>query len=666
MLYNKFLGQSRSFSGSTNLDINPILKIREGYVIGTTTEYVNVGEYRVISMSNYGYDAQKVNLNAKNEFNMMTYDRRVFSNKYPSGFYYYNDFNDSGTINDFSFTESDRWGITAGYLQRGASMTTVFSDAVLNSAMGLESFVLRTRMRSSSLASPNYAGIGLGFKIQDVVEQSGKFPNLEAMWIIKELAFIRSAHHVYLNNGYNASESGQSLAISDNTWYDYKLYVDGYKIKAHYRANVATDWVECYSFATGTSPVGKYLSGGVGFVTYSGSGGRVDFDLLEVQEIRGNYTRADLLSDFARQRNNTISIENEFSGFSTFFGVDGATFILGETNGYQQLDMAVPGVGASWMVAMTSGFTFNDFVLDFEFCGPTGSLGPVVGTTSAWVCHYRSPFSGVGGLAMGAYGASRDYYHGVVKSPHINLWMSGRLVKSGPLVRFYVNGDLASSYSTTSLGSNGNSVGIGMACYRGGGATNARYSFRNLRMSSMDDLIDDTEFGSMGNIANDFNRLLPDGYVARYFGETITIYKTSGVTNVDISTIVNSSTSENIVGINKYGYFKGDGVGAVKINTDSRSLLNADNTGFITTTDATIKDKTSISTVADEAIEDMMSSDNSYEMNIIPKPMLDKFDGVNMVDTTIGVSGLGSVSSLTKDIEMETGSYGENLVLQDK
>jgi hypothetical protein len=665
MLYNQFLGQSRAYSGATRLDINPIVKIREGYLIdtgsGTTTEYVNAGEYRIISMSNYGYDAQKINLNAKNEFGMMGYDRRVFPNKYKNGFYYYTDFSDDNSIKDWSFTDTGYWGVTAGSLQRGKSFPAPFSHALLNTNMGLEDFTIRTLFKTTAGFDVGYGAVGVAMKMQDNVQTSVKFPNTEAIWHIKEIAYERCAHHVYRNGGYYTSQSGQSLPLADNTWYDFKVYAKNGSVRAYYRENVATGWIECLD----KGGVNLYNAGGVGLVSYAGYSGVADFARFEVQELGGVYTRKDILDDFARQRDDTVCIEDEFSGFSTFFGLDGSTFILGETNGYQQLDFRVPGAGDTCMVALTTGFTFNDFVLDFEFCGPTGSFGVAFGTTASWAGFYRTSQSGGGGMMMGIYGASREWYLQPIGAPHINIWRKGRLAKTGTLYKFYLDNEFVGLYSNASLGSNGNSIGIGVHVYRAG-ITAIPYSFRNFKISSMDDIIDDTEFGAMGNIANDFNRLLPRGYMARYFGETIIISKISGATDANLGHLTNSRMTENIDQINKYMYIKGNDVGAVLTNTDFRARVSGDYSSFDVINDTTIQDKGTIDVLAQEALKNMRSMDNSYEVNIMPNLLLDKYDGINLVDPTIGVSTLTSIDSLTKDIEMETGYFGENLILQDK
>lgn len=665
MLYNKFLGQSRLFMGSTFLDINPIIKIREGYVTGSgagvTTEFVSIGEYRVISISNYGYDAQKINLNAKNEFNMMEHEKRVFNHKYSGGYYYYNDFNDKNSINDFSFTSSGVWGITNGCLQRGASFPPPFNYAILNTEQGIENFVIRTKLRASKMSAAEF-GAGVAFKAQDNEQESGKFVNTEATWFLTQDALKTIKHHVYIDGVYNSHQpGGVCFAFVDNTWYDIRCEVNNRNIRANYKGPAASAWTQVLDSGYAT----KYLAGGFGLATYNAYNGTVDFDFLEIIELSGSQkTRADILEDFARERDMTINIPDEVAGFSDFSATYGSSYNVGLTNGYQQMNFVATGKGGSWNVVLTSGSTFNDFVADYEFKGTTGWMGFAIGSATNWYGHYNRMHSPQNSIVL-AGGVSVDYLHTTTHGARMDMWNKARIVRNGNYTIQYINGNYASSWLEPTFPNNGKNVQIGF-CVHKDGVTNAVYAFRNFRISSLDDVINNAEFSEMGNVANDFDRILPNGYAARYFGETINIIKISGTTNASINELITSSMTENIEGTNKYVYMKGDGVAKILSNTDYRAVKGADNNNYIYTSDDTMKDKTTVDTLAKEQLSIMVSSDNSYGINILPKLLVDKYDGINLVDPAIGVSRTTSVATVTRDMEMETGYFGENLVLNDK
>ena len=130
--------------------------------------------------------------------------------------------------------------------------------------------------------------------------------------------------------------------------------------------------------------------------------------------------------------------------------------------------------------------------------------------------------------------------------------------------------------------------------------------------------------------------------------------------------ISNSTSTEQIEGINKYIYAKGQNVGAAYVNDDFRSNKNAESNNYIAITDQNIDDSTTIKSMAYDAIVDAKSSDNEYGVNIHPSLTMDKFDGINLIDATIGVSRPAFVSGFAKNMDVETGVFLEDLIMKDK
>ena len=267
MILNQYLGGTQYKLGASMLNVNPVLKLREGYQVGTSIEYVDLGRFPVTTVQNFGYDSQKLNLNASRQLKTYNLQRRTFPAIIKQRYSYFNDFNDPNSIKDFSFTNSSYWGITQGLLMRGPSMPEIFSYAVLNDSFGLENYVITAQMRGSHIATDTYGAMGIGIKMQTVTEvlSPARFADLEAVWFIKEVGWMRLCEHIYLNGGYNQSYSGSSLVFVNNQNYVLRVVVNGNRIQAAYGTAGVGPYTELLN--TGTSE--RYLKGGVGFATYS-------------------------------------------------------------------------------------------------------------------------------------------------------------------------------------------------------------------------------------------------------------------------------------------------------------------------------------------------------------------------------------------------------------
>jgi hypothetical protein len=246
MILNQYTGATQYKIGASMLNVNPVLKLREGYQVGTSTEFVDLGRFKVTTVQNYGLDSQKVNLNAQNELKAYQFQRRTFPAIIKQRYSYFNDFNDPNSIKDFSFTNSSYWGISKGLLIRGPSMPEYFSYAVLNDSFGLENYVITAQMKGSHIATDTYGAMGIGIKMQTVTEviSPARFADLEAVWFIKEVGFMRLCEHIYVNGGYNQSYSGNSLIFVNNQDYVLRVIVNGRRIQAAYATSGVAPYTE--------------------------------------------------------------------------------------------------------------------------------------------------------------------------------------------------------------------------------------------------------------------------------------------------------------------------------------------------------------------------------------------------------------------------------------
>lgn len=638
-------------------NVNPIVKIREGCQNGSTIEYGDLGRFNVTTIQNYGYGTQKINLAAQREFDMMGFDRRIFSKELKKPYYYYNDFSNPDTLKDFSFANTVYWGISDGRLIRGPSIPNALEHAVVNSSMGLEDFIATVRIKGSHLRT-DASGVGIYFKAQNINEYAN--PDGECVWLITPGGPL---YQQYDNNSTTSLGNiwGASIGLADNTYYDIRLVVRGQNIVMQYRIP-PNDYTTAFNFKNG-----YYTSGGVGICTYIATRGTVSVDSIEIREIGGHYTREEALEECVAQKDLFIDISNRLAGMSTFVAEGGVSYFLGTTNNYQQLDIRTPGSGGnSWNVLLTSGATFNDFCVEVETTGQSGNwMGLAVGNSGAW-CGLLGN-NGVVDWATELYSTGRSTFN-FVGNRFIayvpDVWSKLKLVKNEGYITTYLNGEYVNGQRVDFLLNAARDVKIGLFSYKGG-ASGSRVSFRNFRISELDDTMKTTIFDTQGNLQQDFNRMAPDGYVARQSGQTIRFYDIATLTGQTLANLENSTSSENLSAIKKYLYVKGDNMGAPRSNDDFRARIDAFNGNFDMVNDINLDDITTLNWTADSMMDILKSSDNQFLVKSMPYFLVDKYDTINFVDNTLGISRDLIVSSIVRHFEAN-GSMTQDLTLVDK
>lgn len=652
-LLNQYAGATRSVLGASYLDSKAILNIQEGYKIGDTTEYIDLGNFEVEDFTNNGAMNQTLTINAHNSIKRLDYNNTFLSRSFTNHKIFYDDFDDVNTLGqNYSQSGSDTWGITAGGL---LISVTGENYCVLNQLQCSD-----TRIIIKALTGITLCDLGILFRAQniDVGSYSGYM-----------LQIYSNTFNLYKGvRGAWTLLSGASCGYRPaNTFYWYMIVARGNNIKGYISTN-GKAYIKYIDSNDNT-----YTNGSIGL--RASVAGTQSYDFLDIVEIGNQYTTEDILKHtLAMGGVFDTWIQPELEGVSGWLASTGSCFVVGNTNGYQQVDLYHTTTGSSWHTFTNNGATWNNYVLTGEFLGTSGTYaGAITGSTNKFygLYHYiSSSYTAAASNVIENYINARFPYDQVGEyfRPIENTWYKFKLIKNNLFLGWYVNDLLIGSIYGTSLpNTGGTNNNIGLFSFQTG-VSGMRTSWRNIRISKLDDLVDDVLIEPNTPLSSTLTRYLPEGYAINQHGVTVEIFEvgasrgTIGVSNY----IINSNERiSNVIG-DKFVVAKGNDIIAQTVNSNTRVINQLDSTRTTFIQDQNLQNRTDAKNLTDTKIEIGNKDIQPYDCQIRPRVESERYDTVNVVDSVLGISSVKLVQNSEKSYNSSDGSFIQNLQLIDK
>lgn len=306
--------------------------------------------------------------------------------------------------------------------------------------------------------------------------------------------------------------------------------------------------------------------------------------------------------------------------------------------------------GTSVAQYFTTGNTYNDFVLDYDFWAglDTTQVGALVGNSGSF---YYATMSGGATPAGVAYfaGATTLLRSGsaVIQEVTNDTWHKAKLVKRGKMMSWFVDNTLYDTqYGFSLIGVTQCQIGFAVKA----GASTAVY-FKNVRLELFDSDTGEVQYDAGEPLENIRTRYLEEGQYAIHAGITTNytaIGYEDGKLDLDTNDVLNINDTKDAVTGKDYVMIrssKATGIGRTKSNRVIRQL-DSINAEFID--DGSVLTREVATMIANRAVNSSDQATNSLELEIPVRPFLTVNDRLNLTDTT-GISGVYRVIDHTKN-----------------
>lgn len=661
-MINQYYGATNLIGGGTFLNSKAILSVDEGFTYGNTTEYVHVGDFEIDNFYNNGGFKQTLEISASDPINRLKSNNSFTTRTYLSHKTIRDDFNSDDFFNSNWTILNGAWGITAG----GGQLIIGLSDAneqiiQLNSSLADFRAVAKGRMTNVTDSL-----MALDFRLaKEETTSTGGLTRLGYQVRYRSQAgpvaqFLRRT----AGGGLTTFASvGISLAANTDYWLMAECY--GSQIKTY----GSTNGINFFNIGSVTDTT--YSSGVFSVSAFSTVGCCVIYDYLDIVNLGYKYTSEDLIrSTLQLSGVNGATFQSDYYGFTgvSWLPSNGSSWVLGSSNNVFNIGTTT---GNSFHTYIINGTSLNDFVADFEARGLSQFIGAFVGVTNNFLGNgnFMNFVGGCNILESYIDGSSRVTYNkqGEYVTLGGSIFYKYRVVKSGLFIGFYANGLLINSGYGTSLNTNdATSQSVGFMVYRSGvgGATT---EFRNFRISSFDNLVNDFEIQPNDTLYSTFSRLLPPGtgYVYSNGGYEFFRYGASrGAYTFNSNTDYYLNTSDKLLnsGGDDQTIVKGqNNVTGVVQSNNTRKINQADSSRIQFVKDETVQNQSdAINLASTQILLDNVELE-SLTVRTLPRVTMQPFDQLNFFDTFLGVSSNYRIYSFQKTYNAKTGQFNQDI-----
>jgi len=665
-LLNQYHGATRSILGASYLDTKAILNIQEGYQIGATTEYVDLGNFEVENFANTGVFSQKLKLNAHNPVRRLDYNNTIVARSFENHHVWYDDFSDSDTLQRNYQQFDSGWEISSGNLKY--DMTDTPNDRDNIAYVGnqtFDDFRIIVKIRCNTFDTDYDSRISILFNTQDFTRLNKNGYGFELMGenvnLLRAIKFTDDAAALLDSTAFNPA---------DDTWYWLMVIKRGNRIMC-YSSTDGQSYTSRYDITDNT-----YSGGGIGLYCRSGdSSTEFLIDFIDIVEIGNQYSTKDIIKhSLAMGGVFDTWIQPELNGVSGFEASAGSCWVVGNTNGYQQVDLYNTQGGSLYHTYTSAGNTFNNFIFECEVKGLSGNwLGLMTGSTATFYTNYYKfigTASDVRNNIDNIISGGRNVYakRGLYLNLQSSQWYKIKLIKTNLFLAWYVNDVLSNSIYGTSLPeSDGEDNNVGIVGWEGG-VTIYRSSFRNAKISKLDDLVDDVQINPNTPLSSVFSRYLPNGYAVNWSGSTVEIFEVGASKGeFGVCQYIQDSSEDisNIVG-DKNVLARGENSIGLASNTNDRVVGQLDSTRVKFIQDPNIQSNTDGENIANADIVATNRNIQPYSCSITPRVDMEQYDTVNLVDAGLGISKKMLVQGFNKSYSAGDGSFRQTLQLVEK
>jgi hypothetical protein len=651
VLFNEPYWRSAS-AGTTYLDTQPYLHIREGQVVGSNTEYNDLGKFLIKDISLGGFEKNTITLNCIDAVSTLASRKRPLPQIFKQRYSYYNDFKDPNSMKDFSFIAEGLWGITNGELMFGTTLYfgSAFIDhwapsftAALDKTDTLEDFIISTKVKFNLDLLGDAAGVAMYHRMHDTYSADENPPDISAV------SYVSSN---YPSGPSYANINGITVAVAPDTW----VYLTS-TVKQRRRVNYYGFDEETMAFTNYARELLSFIPsfrGRVGIGSYKDESTHwAKYDFFGVEEIASSYSRGQLLNEIVSGDDLYISIPAQNIGLSDFYGlsINGMTYNLGTTNGGLQLNM-----GSSLMEEFkgryqTLGATFEDFVVNFNFkwsgvSGPA-NLGIGFGNTTNYI-----------GLLIGKstcseiYGYEKDVVpfknRGNLLTLENDIWYKGKVVKEDTKLNVFIN-DTFTGYAGGQSLSILTSPGSFMFLTGGLGMLNYKLSIRDLKFESLINTYNTIQNEMGGMVGKDLDRLFPYGYRLNVLGRSLELIQLGqSVATFSSGDMIRTAHTNNLNRYMKFLYTKGNNVAVTYSNPSDKISLNGLLSDNAKTIDNSITVKSALEDYGQYDLRREMSDSDIYNLVTLHRPNWNVLDNVACYDHVLGMSGNYYIDTLLK------------------
>lgn len=670
-MINQYYGATTYLKGATYLNSKAILNVKEGYKIGATTEYNNLGDYEVEDFSNNGVNDQFLQVNAHSRIVKTSYNNSTFTRNFTNHINFFEGFDNQNSVdNHFELYDG------SSTMVFGSSSTIRIANDTYNYVNFMDNQNINDGRIIAKVQSNHcvteYHLFGINFRQTNIITPASK-QGYEAAIVGYDTDQVQ-LKTFNGTGGVSILATGTINPTNDN-WYWLMVIFKGNNIQVFTSVD-GQNYTKRINFYDD-----KYSSGIVGLAHSWGgaTGAALTCDYIDIAEIGNQYTSEDIIRESLGMIGfKNVWVQPELDGVSGFQSSVGSSWTVGITGGYQQVDIHHDSGGDSWHTFMCSGYSFNDFVLECEGQGTSGSyLGLIVGNTKFFYGNLlRCGVSGDTGIEN-IFNGERTTYE--FYANHICLipdtWYRLKLIKNNIQLNWYVNDILAGSFMGTSFfdidasahswDSNRNKVGL--FSYRNG-ASGYTTSFRNLRISKLDNLVDNVSIEPNSDINSVIGRYLPEGFAINQHGNTVEIFEIGasrgefGLTNY----VQNSNEALSNISGEKYTYAKSEQFDNFNINSNSRIVNQLDSSRYGFIQDDNIHNDTEALEISRQNQKSVDRNTKSYSAAINTRIDLENYDTVNLVDVGLGISKQMLVFNNEKAYDAGSGDFKQNLQLVEK
>jgi len=246
-------------------------------------------------------------------------------------------------------------------------------------------------------------------------------------------------------------------------------------------------------------------------------------------------------------------------------------------------------------------------------------------------------------------------------------WYKLRLVKQNNFFGFYVNGTLGNYFfGITSQSTNFESIFVGVGTHANGGTSgqgSTITSFRNLRISKLDDSVSDVQIESNTSAGSAFQRYLPQGYVANWRTDAVDIFEQGASRGVfGVSQFIENSNEvfNNIVG-KRSAVVRGDNVAVSRNTPEVQVRKQVDSTRVSFIQDRNIFSADDAQNLAVSKLKRTNRNIHTNSIQIKPRVDMEPYDKVEFINPLLGVSKHMLVKSSTKQFDASRAGFRHSI-----
>lgn len=682
MINTYYGGNTQSFNGASTFSSNVLIKIEEGYTVGSTFERVSIGEYTTIDLQNNGAGNQTIDINAISSKLLPNNNSSLIYRNLTSGDAFFSRLKNSGVNNDFSsnfYLQSGDWEEKSA--QVGPSPASSREDALLSNPTSV------SEAYYSGNDSIRDSKVGVRFAVTSTAALGT--PVLRTRWNPNSNSGYQFSYSYATNrfsldrqdNGVATNLGATTITLGRSPFYWLNLITQGQHLIASYSSNGVSyaKLFDVYDYGLSGSDL-SHFEGQIGLAAPAGNYnlGFFDFSLIDLDRTK---TREDVIREglaMSQAGELKVSDEQNLLPPSTL-----GTWTDQSANGNIHYALTNTSIGDSWY-NLKFNLRSDDFVFESEILGTSGNragiglgnVNPIVGTSASWYCNYFL-FSGSSREnSVENYMQTRNTYRG--QGDHLSLqpnqWYKLRVVKEGFLIRWYVNDVLSNSINGTSLfdSEKGESVNPMLFGYRAG-VSATQTLFRNIRVSQLDDLVSPITVEPNTTLDSLVNRYIPNGYAVIH-GVTYTQVFQIGTSRGSLGAVDTVSDftglpteGEDYTAGNKIAFTINDKAAAF-VQVDSGDMLRqrASSSKTSVIVDDNFDSETEAGNAAQIEIDGLNRKRKPIYLDTKVNPLIEPYDHISLGATTLsdftGRSLL--ISSFTKSFS-NTGPFRQSLILED-